>query len=176
MSDSVKGIFKILIKVPVIIAISYLIFNLFAFSVSYFKLLGVSYSVMQIAMENNYIPDNEIQTITKDPSSNPSGKFLQYNYNTNLLSDVKIVCDTSGHEADSLVNNTRKQYGNNINVGVVGTYTWLVPFRRSVEGYKGEAAGKYGNEGTSGELTRNKTEIKIVYNVPGLKYYPDLTK
>lgn len=177
MSDSVKGIFKILIKVPVIIAVSYLIFNLFAFTVSYFKLLGVSYSVMQIAMENNYIPTNEIQTITEDPSTTPSGKFMQLRYNTNLLQNVRIVCDTTGTTADSLVNNKKRQYGNNISVGVIGTYTWLVPFRQTVTGYiKDGTPVSTSSVGTKGQLTKNSTEIRIVYNVPGLKYYPDLPK
>ena len=53
MAENVKFIFKTLIKVPIIIFVTYFIVNLFAFTVSYFRLLGVSYVVLQTAIENN---------------------------------------------------------------------------------------------------------------------------
>ena len=51
MSDEVKFIFKTLLKVPVIIVVSFLILNIFAFFFIYFKVLGLSYVVMQTAVK-----------------------------------------------------------------------------------------------------------------------------
>ena len=56
MGDSVKFIFKTLIKVPVIVMVSFIIFNIFSWTISYFKLVGASYTIMQVGMENNFIP------------------------------------------------------------------------------------------------------------------------
>ncbi len=63
MSDEVKFIFKTLLKVPIIIVVSFLILNLFAFFFVYFKVLGLSYVVMQTAVENNYLPKTEVNTL-----------------------------------------------------------------------------------------------------------------
>ena len=65
MSDEVKFIFKTLMKVPVFIIVSFLILNMFAFFFIYFKVLGLSYVVMQTAVENNYLPPTEIRTLCK---------------------------------------------------------------------------------------------------------------
>ena len=64
MNESVKFIFKTLLKVPVFILVAYAIFNLFAFSFSYFKIMGFSYVAMQTAVENNYFPQTEYNTLT----------------------------------------------------------------------------------------------------------------
>lgn len=63
MSDEVKFIFKTLLKVPVIIVVSFIILNIFAFFFIYFKVLGLSYVVMQTAVENNYLPPTEVSTL-----------------------------------------------------------------------------------------------------------------
>ena len=59
MSDSVKFIFKTLIKVPVLIFIAYMFLNIFAFFFIYFKTLGLSYVVMQETVENNFMTQSE---------------------------------------------------------------------------------------------------------------------
>lgn len=82
MSDSVKFIFKTLIKVPVIIMISYAIFNIFAFFFIYFRMLGISYVVMQTAVENNYLPDTELNTMID---------YLRDTANISMAEDVGIV-------------------------------------------------------------------------------------
>jgi hypothetical protein len=194
MSDSVKGIFKILIKVPVIIAVSYLIFNIFAFAVCYFKVLGLSYAVMQVAMENNYIPDNELKALTGSDSkiNDTSGvEFTQKRYNTGLLDNVTLKCETKRGT------NAKSQYGEPITVTVSGKYSWLIPFMNSASWYSQSDTTEVVGEGGSGEsteidstsasasstawsmgeqgkTTKQKNNIEITYKVPGLKYYPDL--
>lgn len=65
MNDEVKFIFKTLIKVPVIIIISYLIFNIVMFINFYFRGLGTSYLIMQEVAINNYIPATDRGSITE---------------------------------------------------------------------------------------------------------------
>ena len=63
MTGTVKSIFKTLVKVPVTIIVAYFIINLVLFSYFYFRFAGVSYVIMQTAMENNYIPETEDKII-----------------------------------------------------------------------------------------------------------------
>ena len=63
MSDDVKFIFKTLIKIPVIVVISYLILNIVMFINFYFKGLGDSYLLMQTVAINNYLPLQEQQNM-----------------------------------------------------------------------------------------------------------------
>lgn len=63
MEDGVKFIFKTLLKVPIIITVCYIIMNFFFFAFIYFKCLGISYVVMQTAVENNYIPNVELRML-----------------------------------------------------------------------------------------------------------------
>lgn len=63
MSDEVKFIFKTLLKVPVIILVSFMVLNIFAFFFIYFKVLGLSYVIMQTAVENNYLPVSELSVL-----------------------------------------------------------------------------------------------------------------
>lgn len=65
MNDEVKFIFKTLIKVPVIIIISYLVFNIVMFINFYFRGLGTSYLIMQEVAINNYIPATDRVSITE---------------------------------------------------------------------------------------------------------------
>ena len=65
MNDEVKFIFKTLIKVPVIIIISYLVFNIMMFINFYFRGLGTSYLIMQEVAINNYIPATDRGSITE---------------------------------------------------------------------------------------------------------------
>ena len=63
MEDGVKYIFKVLLKVPIIIVVCYLVMNIFFFFFIYFKCLGISYVVMQTAVENNYLPQRELKAL-----------------------------------------------------------------------------------------------------------------
>lgn len=144
MEDSVRRIFSTLIKVPIIILVSYLIFNIFAFTLSYFKLLGISYVVMQTAVENNYIPDAEMETLTK---------YVQ-SLSTSVLENAEIIA----------INNTRKQYGDEITVGVAARYKFIMPIFKDKELVM---------DIPDHEINED-ANIVITYTVPGLQYYPDL--
>ena len=181
MSDSVKFIFKTLLKVPCIIIVAYLIFNLFAFSFTYFRMLGLSYVVMQTAIENNFLPETEKNTLCNYLNS----------ISTGVLSGTSIGCDTNasndssngGAYIDVLAadnDNYKVQYGTPITVTVSGYYNWIFPLVNSNirDGARADASELEYAE--TEELrqepdSRINTFIKIDYTVPGLKYYPDLT-
>lgn len=169
MSDGVKMIFKTLIKVPCIILVYYIIFNIFSFSLTYFKLLGISNVIMQVAVENNYIPDNELETLNG---------YLDSITNTGVVSDASIIVS----------DNDKKQYGSPVTVGVSAHYKFILPLmpnqQLSDENGKfiGEGNGSFSGFADDSTLAarRSSTEanagdnIVITYTVPGLQYYPDL--
>lgn len=190
MADNVKFIFKTLIKVPVIIAVSFFVFNLFAFCFIYFKLLGASYVVMQTAAENNYLPPNELKTLynyvdsfndlvmvqnaTIVISKDSSGEYLG-------MTSVNDTVD-SGNADDA---RKKRQYGREVTVGVSADYIFVWPLQpEKVDGLNKESAGQdgqavYGDDSIdlNGEyenavLTGNN--ITIAYTIPGLHYYPDM--
>lgn len=168
MEDGVKFIFKTLLKVPIIIFVCYLFFNIFTFAFTYFRALGISYVVMQTVVENNYIPPQEKSTLQAYASS----------MTTEMAYNWKIV----GTE-------TKQQYGKTANAGVSYTYKviWpLMPYEQynnedgQVEGFNGtDTTGGWASdteldsrrEDSNHLLTFN---ITIDYDVPGLKYYADL--
>ena len=179
MSDALRFIFKTFIKIPFIIMISYFLVNLFLFSLYYFKFTGISYSVMNTAMENNYIPKNEYGIIKKtiDDVKNSSV----------LIKDADIVTDTP---------NKRKQYGSKVKVGVRYTYRWLTPLMpwdtgqnpSDIRGGTSIIDDSTASEGDLSSITAEEARrridalsdrslnspIEIVYEVPGLQYYPDM--
>lgn len=178
MNDSVKFIFKTLLRVPIIILVTYFIFNIFAFSFTYFRLLGLSYVVMQTAVENNFIPTEEADTLLNYIDS----------LETRLLTDLDIGCATgeedigdqhlsirSGSPTSGL--NKKVQYGTPITVRVYGNYTWIFPLVNTGTDEEVEVGGAEIDRGNVMGLTYNETDhnILIEYKVPGLKYYPDLS-
>lgn len=178
MSDSVKFIFKTLIKVPIIIFACYLVFNLFAFTFTYFRVLGLSYVVMQTAVENNYIPDAERQTLQD---------YMDSIANTNVAENgIILLNDVSNPLSDDA--SVRRQYGSEVAVGVSVNYKFIWPLmpkeqlkdtNESFIGFTDSAFSGYADDLTL-EARRLDAQhavnnnITIVYRVPGLKYYPDL--
>ena len=201
MADNVKFIFKSLIKVPIFIFVAFFIFNIFTFFFIYFKMLGISYVVMQTAVENNYLPQQELTTLNKYMTSlnkisyvenahivvdndtsgatlyNGSGNYLDENGNAKALK-------SDGHNSV-----TRRQYGNYIVTGVYCKYRIIWPLQY-VETMHDTTAGVAGmNDGNNNKVETSNTTlanrrsdsrhavlipIKLVYTIPGLKYYPDL--
>lgn len=172
MSESVKFIFKTLIKIPCIIVAIYFIANIFFFSLFYFKFLGVSYSVMNTGMENNYIPPTELSILKKD--------IEKIDADSALIQGAEIVLNGS---------NRRQQYGTPINVGVRYRYRWMMPLMPEdyggVSGYDGLVNGnpKENTQLSQAEIEQRLNEradrslnspIEITYKVPGLQYYADL--
>lgn len=168
MSDNVKFIFKTLLKVPIIIFVMYFVFNLFVFALTYFRALGVSYVVMQTAVENNYIPEQEMNTLQNYANS----------LSTEMAPSWRVVGST-----------VKQQYGKVTTCGVEYTYKVIWPLmpqdQYANEG--GQVEGWGGTDTTGGWASENELEnrrkdgrhllefdIRITYDVPGLKYYADL--
>ena len=162
MSDSVKMVFKTLIKIPIIIMISYLIANILFFSISYFKILGVSYIVMQTAIKNNFIPATEQQTLETYMNSLETG----------VLENVTI----RGTDFTQ-----RRQYGESITVGVEAHFNFILPlmpteYNGRVSGLNGTASGPDSAlaDARAAAEAQKEPNIVIEYTIPGMKYYPDL--
>lgn len=188
MTDSVKFIFKTLIKVPLIIMATYIVFNLFGFVFTYFRLLGFSYVAMQTAVENNYIPTSESQTLQSYLDSMDTG----------IVSNLALGCDTTGssdgimldcNSDEGKTQNEKVQYGTEITVSVCAKYNWIWPGMNMAgkDGARANAMGITAPEDGEGGLVEAVDEatttdpsdpsqfnIIIQYTVPGLKYYPDL--
>ena len=170
-----------MLKVPVIIFVCYFVFNLFCFTYTYFRALGLSYVVMQTAVENNYIPPSEKATLEAY---------------CNTLSNSSDMCSNFRLKAEnSSGNNTRQQYGRPFTAGISYTYRviWpLMPYEQ-YNNYDpanmeyGRTAGFNGTDTTGGDINDSEIEarmsdqwhdisipITIEYTVPGLKYYADL--
>ena len=131
MHEEVKFIFKTLIKVPIIIMVSFFVFNLFVFCFVYFKMLGASYVIQQIAVENNYLPPSEITSIAKYLKTiDDSSEFIE---------NVNIIIGASGSnysyalKPDGTVSSSntmalkKQQYGKEVTVGVTCNYVWVWP-------------------------------------------------
>lgn len=200
MSESVKFIFKSLIKVPVIIVVSYAIFNIFAFFFIYFRMLGISYVVMQTAVDNNFLPQTETVSILN---------YLTETNNITYVQNVGIIIDDAaqtGATTQAIGGNTysvipagnaygavantateRKQYGGQVYCGVYCMYRiiWPLDYRTTDNNPTGGSqtytyttvGGLDGTTATVNGYLPKWYDIPIVitYNVPGLKYYPDLS-
>lgn len=173
MSDSVKFIFKTLIKVPCIIAVVYLIFNIFGFTYTYIRVLGISQLVQQVAVENNFIPSTERAYLEN---------YLNAIDSSTPYIDSLVLTDINGNAF------TRKQYGGTVTIGVKCNYQIVIPLmpkdqlantNDSFTGMDGSGTGQYADSAVI-EQRRNssafmpKINIEFNYTVPGLKYYPDL--
>jgi len=178
MSDGVKFIFKSLFKVPIIILASYLVFNLFAFALTYFKMLGFSQLLVQTVTENNYIPPRELESLQQ---------YLDKISNTGVVSGAEIVLQ--GDDASILPADVRRQYGSPVVVGVRARYKFIFPLMPTeqlndpdtgFEGMEGGSFSGYADDSTLDNRRQEKIDssnsnIEIVYTVPGLQYYPDLS-
>ena len=204
MTDSVKFIFKTLIKVPIFIFVAFLILNIFAIAFIYFKMLGLSYVVMQTAVENNYLPDSEVSMILSYLNEMSNG--------IEMVTDAGIVIEQSStptgsgyvvkaNGTDYVVVNTyaggglsggaltRHQYGREVVCGVYCNYKIIWPLDYRYTGNRSaivnSADGQYTYQDVQGYKAGAQTHtsyisafanlpIAIVYKVPGLKYYPDM--
>lgn len=224
MADSVKFIFMTLIKVPVYITVAFFIFNLFAFTFIYFKMLGVSYVVQQTAIENNYLPKKELGTIIEYMRDEISSISMVENVAI-CYGDGKYIDVATGKGVGTNTDYThigvdglkKKQYGSQVKCGVTCNYIWIWPLdyrttknnTENVAGllsgadYTGTYSGSPGNNAYYAQEAANgrtydqraskandmveymrqtatpsdydDNNISIMYNLPGLKYYPDLT-
>lgn len=190
MSDEVKFIFKTLIKVPCIIMVAFFILNIFSFFFIYFKALGMSYVVMQTAVENNYLPTTELNQLVKSVNGwtnikavQDAGIIVGNTNNDNSIIHNQSEISSKAHVADDA--RKKKQYGKDVTCGVYCRYQiiWPLDVRAQTKDEKGVVG--LSDEKFSGfksekdlEKARDKRagtlDIKIQYTVPGLKYYPDM--
>lgn len=176
MSNFVSTVFRVIIKVPIIVIVCYVIYNVFGFGLSYFKMLGLSYVALQTAVENNYIPPSEERTLKK---------YMENEMETGILQNVEFTPNTALGEG------SRRQYGDEVIVGVQAHYKFLFPLQpkeitkdnAGVDGANSKNSGRYHGEKTEDELDRDRAKydsgmnnIVIEYKVPGLRYYSDLDK
>lgn len=188
MESEIKYIFKTLLRVPIFIFASYFIFNLFAFTVTYFRLMSVSQMVMQVAVENNYLPEEELNTLEA---------YLD-GLESDMLQNAKIVVGVNGDEyltTDSPQLGTeqdaryKRQYGKEVTCGVSAQYVFIWPLMPKQQisgefnGIDGTGFGGYLSESELENMRNSAVEdggsistnnINLVFTVPGLKYYPDL--
>ena len=126
---------------------------------------------MQTAVENNYIPSEERESIER---------YMRENLETEILQNVSFTEDSD------ITEDSRKQYGDTVTVGVTAHYKFLWPLQQK-EQFEDNAgvAGWDGVGGASGKTAdeleesreaydQENNNIVIEYKVPGLKYYPDL--
>lgn len=165
MDDSLKSILKTLLKVPIVVTIMYLIFNFIMLGIAYIKILGISLVVMFTAISNNYIPPEEVATLQ--------------NFFSTMETDILVNIDFT----EETKNQARVQYGNTIKAGVVADFKFLNPLT-PLEYNGGEVQGTSDfsrNNQLSNQQIEDKrnakignVQLKFEYEVPGLKYYPDL--
>ena len=135
-------------------------------------MLGISYSVMQTGIENNYIPPEEKSTL--------ENYMEEVNNSTTLLetNSVKLTNNTT---------TTKQQYGKTVTCGVQANYVWVWPLMPKEQtqgetGMIGLDSSKTMNWLNDSELSAKRedsqhkawNQIVIEYKVPGLQYYPDL--
>ena len=192
MSDSVKFIFMTLIKVPVIIFVTFFIFNIFAFFFIYFKVLGLSYVVMQEVVANNYITtsqanqiNNYFKEIDRIPMVSNTNMIVGLSGKTDTTTGKQIpVCynkyTSSTVYADSIWTYapvasgssamTKTQYGSVKTVGVHCEYTIVWPLSynnsRTESGANGAGvAGYEGNDMYDNQDIDHKTETAYANNM-----------
>ena len=183
MSDSVKFIFKTLIKVPCYIMVAYFILNIFAFAHTYFKMLGFSYVVMQTAVENNYLPETEYNQLNSYLSRQGTSFCANPRIVIHDAADGSIL-PAYGHPY------SRRQYGSKVCVGVEYDFRMIWPLMpvssteattAGVDTWNSQAAtyDPIGDPNDPDDDMRDRgngwNHVVIKYTVPGLKYYPDLS-
>ena len=184
MEDSLKSVIRVLVKVPMLIVVMYFCFNVIAFVSCYYKVMGAAYSLQQIAMENNYIPETELTAFetyiensicyTNDPDAH---SFIPYAHVVIFTEGDDRDTDgfwrqdeddtifpksiNSQSEYDALFEdnrNTRQQYGSTIYVGLATDFQIMWPLRydQTLEG--GGVAG-YGNTDTNANLALSEEQL-----------------
>lgn len=179
MSDSVKFIFKTLIKVPCIIFAAYFIMNVFFFFFIYFKVLGLSYVVMQEVVENNYITTSQF---------NQLNAYIQSINNIEMVNNTSIIvgldsaknpvyCTTQANgqmikssysatldESNAKSALTRVNYGQNRVVGIHCDYTLIWPLDYNQTHPETKANGVDGNSKANSSFNTIMTQYN--YNGP----------
>lgn len=198
MSDDLKFVVKTLLRIPIIIFFSYLVFNIMCFFFIYFRMLGFSYIIMQTAVENNYLPTQELTTLTTymsdldghDGVNDANGVYMVENAGiiVGMNGSTPVYANSAGYATNDA--RVKRQYGHEVTVGVACDYKMVWPFiGRETHVNDSAVQGLNDTDTFEGFRTDTRTRqqelvendggtsishIEIVYTVPGLKYYPDL--
>lgn len=180
MDGGVKFIFKTLVKVPIIIFVSFFVFNIFSFTLTYFKLQSFASVVMQTAVKNNYLPPSEYATLQAS---------LADIADTGVIGDAYIVIDSENPGVPPAT--VKRQYGDPVTVGVSAQFRFIWPLMPREQlnntsgrfnGYGAGATSSFSGYASGGTLEQRRENIaknesnliNIVYTVPGMTYYPDM--
>lgn len=176
--SSIKIVFSTFVKTFIYIFAFYFCFNIMAFAISYFRVVGASYSLQQVVMDNNYLTTQDFDTFNRYLSK----------LDTAYLTDLHVVINTDPEGVatgrDTFVND-REQYGNMVEVGIASKFTFVFPLMRNemTTDNKGvDGLDKTRNaQWLSGEEMENKRNAKrigvnldVINPVVGLQYYSDL--
>lgn len=172
----------------------YLITNVIGFFLAYMRVSSASYALQQKAMENNFIPEEEMEAfqmhlnnlksayvqdlhivVYTDKGPGETGAFWRKDED-----EVPVdYTDYSVFFKDNV--NERVQYGHTIYVGVACDFRALFPFLYNETIKSGKVAGNNGSGSdflSDEELKRSRKytvgHIDIVEPVIGLRYYSDL--
>jgi len=144
MGDTIRFIFRTLIKIPLIIIAVYLVINVIAFTMSYMRLYTLAQVAVNTAMENNFIPESEFNAIMAHAGGTNAGTFRD-GLTNNILNEINVTVTTVpllygvpytihgnarygiGHSIDVGVEDQRVQYGSEITIEVEGSYLWMLP-------------------------------------------------
>lgn len=158
MSSGVRFIIKTLIKVPIIIIVTYFFLNLALFITFYFRMLSFSYVIANQVSQANYLTQYQYDSLSATLQKMDDGST--YIDGTKLFVD----CDGSG-------NNVKVQAGKSLKITVAYQIHIVLPF------YQASDSGTYKENNT--DITEwTNTDVWNIINVtntvPALKYYPDL--
>lgn len=181
MTDGVKFIFKTLLKVPIYIVVAFGIFNIFAFCFIYFRMLGVSYVVQQTAIENNYLPKQQVITLMNyigsisniemvdhvgiiigqvgDDADYADSNDINYvfitqnGFNAADPASSTYFCTKGGSAAPTVNALQKRQYGGTVTVGVCARYKFVWPLDHATVDGIGGPSGNDGSQTNAGRDT-----------------------
>lgn len=203
MDDSVRTIFKALIKVPCIIMVAFLMLNVFAYAVSYFRIVSATNTIQQAVMENNFLTKDDTDTFVKYLSTMETAYLNNFEIHIdNETSSAKeciipvtkymTIGSSAVKDADQ---NSRVQYGTPVNVSVTANYKFIMPLvygqtlkTGEVQGFsdtKLSGAADHGRTVSTDFISDAEAEYRRQHNSPlntisvkstvvGMQYYADI--
>ena len=176
ISDSVRGIIVILIKIQIIIALSIVFFYTWCFAWIHIQATTLCNTVTQVVTENNYIPKSKlselqgmITNINKSPLNTPATPATPAVLCLGV-SNVKVECNGHSYDFDasspSPSSSKRYQSGNLLTIKV----NYCFPTFKFI--FTGLGSGQTIRDFATRETTYK--QATIVKRTIGMKYYPDL--
>ncbi len=140
MSDSVKFIFKVLLRVPIILLICYAILNVFGMVHTYSAVQGAQYTVENYLAENNYLTQDAFDGIVETLTG------VMFRDNNGVLNRVSFVDDVGLVVLDGA--------GNPVEVSLVANRAGNVVNLRSAADFRAAVAAAGAADAESNICTR----------------------